>query len=418
MKRGIILLAIFLFGSQAAFAADNPEELKQAINAKNQALQEVNLKLLQTQKDLEATQTQGKSLQQQIKTFDSNISRLNLTIRSSELTIDKLGLEITSLNDEIDGIEKEMTMKKDAVSDLLRELQRKSEETVLTSFLRSKSLAEAVTEAQSIVDLNSGLSDEVTKLKDLNDQLSQKLADISGKKSDMELENKNLKYRKQITETQKTDRQTLLQQTKNQEKTYQQMVADLEKQQESLSDEIQKFEDELRAKFDPNLETGKRPGVLSWPVVLQSVGGTGRISQHFGEVSGLYRGRPHNGMDIATPLGTPVFAAADGKVIAVGNNDVSAWRKYQYGKHIMIEHANNLTTLYAHLSKQVVSVGDTVQRGTLIGYSGNTGYSTGPHLHFGLYWSPSVIFKSIPPAAGVVPIGVILAPEDYLPTNR
>lgn len=110
------------------------------------------------------------------------------------------------------------------------------------------------------------------------------------------------------------------------------------------------------------------------------------------------------------------MAAADGKVIAIGNNDkgTSRWARYQYGKYIVIEHENNLSTLYAHLSRIIVQKGEAVKRGDIIGYSGETGYSYGPHLHFTVYWTPSVQFKSIPPAAGLVPVGVTINPMDYL----
>ena len=102
--------------------------------------------------------------------------------------------------------------------------------------------------------------------------------------------------------------------------------------------------------------------------------------------------------------------------MAVDNNDrgVSRWQKYQYGRYVLIKHDNNLSTLYAHLSRQVVARGATVKRGDLIGYSGNTGYSTGPHIHLTVYWAPSVQMKSVPPAAGLVPVGVTIDPNDYL----
>ena len=87
----------------------------------------------------------------------------------------------------------------------------------------------------------------------------------------------------------------------------------------------------------------------------------------------------YNGVDFGAPIGTPVKAAASGTVIiAKGGNTYNGG----YGNYIVIEHSNGTQTLYAHLSKTETSVGDTVKQGEEIAKSGNTGKSTGPHLHF------------------------------------
>lgn len=103
---------------------------------------------------------------------------------------------------------------------------------------------------------------------------------------------------------------------------------------------------------------------LSWPV-------QGRVTSHFGP----RWGRMHNGTDIAAPTGTPVHAAASGKVT------YSDWAG-TYGQLIVIDHGNGLETRYAHNSQLLVRVGDQVQRGQRIALVGSTGQSTGPHLHF------------------------------------
>lgn len=84
----------------------------------------------------------------------------------------------------------------------------------------------------------------------------------------------------------------------------------------------------------------------------------------------------HAGRDIACPIGTPIYAAADGVVIHINDQADS------YGNHIMISHGNDVYTLYAHNSQLLVSVGDTVKQGQQIAVSGNTGNTTGSHLHF------------------------------------
>lgn len=87
----------------------------------------------------------------------------------------------------------------------------------------------------------------------------------------------------------------------------------------------------------------------------------------------------HNAVDLANKTGTPIFAAADGKVI-VSKFD-GKWNG-GYGNYVVISHPNGMQTLYAHMSDVLVSVGDKVTQGQTIGKMGETGLATGPHLHF------------------------------------
>lgn len=83
----------------------------------------------------------------------------------------------------------------------------------------------------------------------------------------------------------------------------------------------------------------------------------------------------HNGVDLAAPTGTPIYATADG---IVGRAD---WFS-SYGLYVSIDHGADLETRYAHMSRLAVAAGDTVKKGDVIGYVGSTGRSTGPHLHY------------------------------------
>ena len=90
----------------------------------------------------------------------------------------------------------------------------------------------------------------------------------------------------------------------------------------------------------------------------------------------------HTGLDLAVPLGTPVFAAADGAVVFARGMADSTGNLIGYGNYILIQHDANLRTLYGHLMTIGVKEGDIVKRGQLIGLVGSTGNSTGPHTHF------------------------------------
>ncbi len=86
----------------------------------------------------------------------------------------------------------------------------------------------------------------------------------------------------------------------------------------------------------------------------------------------------HDGIDIGTPMNTPVYAVADGTVVQSGKND-------GYGEYVEIDHGNGLHSFYGHLIGRYVVYGKKVKQGQIIAKSGNTGYSTGPHLHFGAH---------------------------------
>ncbi|MFN3631781.1 MULTISPECIES: M23 family metallopeptidase [Exiguobacterium] len=107
----------------------------------------------------------------------------------------------------------------------------------------------------------------------------------------------------------------------------------------------------------------------------------GRLSQGFGSASGQFGYTFHNGLDIAAKTGTPVYAAEAGKVTKVSSSG-------PYGNHIQIEHnvdGQKWTTVYAHLHKVDVKTGQSVRQGEPIGQIGNTGNSSGPHLHFEIH---------------------------------
>jgi len=103
-----------------------------------------------------------------------------------------------------------------------------------------------------------------------------------------------------------------------------------------------------------------------------------------GIVTGVYgtqryyngvKGRYHNGHDIAADIGTPIYSPSKGKIILTGNY-------YYNGKFVMINHGNNLISIFLHMNQISVSKGSIVEKGEIIGTVGNTGLSTGPHLHW------------------------------------
>jgi murein DD-endopeptidase MepM/ murein hydrolase activator NlpD len=142
-------------------------------------------------------------------------------------------------------------------------------------------------------------------------------------------------------------------------------LAAMEQNLTSLTDRSTKLEDFYR---DQSVLLSSTPSI--WPV-------RGYLSASFGNRLDPFTGQRdfHSGIDVSTPIGTKIFAPADGVV-------VSAAAQGAYGNSIVIDHGYGVVTRYGHMEGYAVKPGQKIRRGDLIGYVGNTGRSTGPHLHY------------------------------------
>jgi murein DD-endopeptidase MepM/ murein hydrolase activator NlpD len=409
---------------------DEVQTLRQQIDERSVELDVLQGQQAELEEKLRQTGEEKGSLERELLNINWRVNQLEISMRSNRLTIEKLGLERQSLNEVVKNTEAEIENKKDTVGRLLVKLQQKDNESFLAIFLKSSTLSENISEIQSIMMLEGNLTKSVNQLRDLQTNLIQESNEIKNKERGIEIEQKTLENRQYLVTDQKNEKQYLLTQTKSQEQVYKEKIAELDQKQAEISQVMSGIEEKLRLTLDPSLLPVKRSGLLALPVKTDSC-----VTQWYGRTEFArthYHSKFHRGIDFRAPFGEPVFAAMDGTIAVVDNNDkgITRWQKYQYGKYVMIEHNNNLSTLYAHLSRQVVKEGETVNQGDIIGFSGNTGYSFGAHLHFGVYVTPIIGWRQsysegkaresgglieIPPAAGLVPVGVTLNPMDYLP---
>ncbi len=417
LSSGLLFALVYYYNFAAAQTAAIPtqqamtrEELQVQVQEKAKQLDELNKQIEETKQALSETKGNRLTLQRELAILQNNVNQLDLSIKSDQITIEKLRLEVESLGYDLVDIRSSMADKKSAIIKILIEIQRNDKDTgnLLVIFLRSKSLADGILEAQNIKNLQNQLTADIANLRSLHDEYNDKIQDASQKKQDISFHQQNQVNKKLIVQDQKTERQTLLTQTRNKESLYEKQVTDLEKLQRQIADEIETLDAVLRTKIDPSLLPAPGHGVLLTPV--QGITSQGYGATEFAKNG--YQGHWHNGIDIAASIGTPVFAADGGKVVAVGNQDTYCYHG-AYGKFVVISHENNLTTLYAHLSRQIVNKGDIISRGQVIGYIGRTGYATGPHLHFTVYAQPT-FYMGPSNVCGQMPYGGDLNPASYL----
>src|SRR3989344_2578691 len=197
-------------------AVSEAENLRGLIEEKSAELQKIQEEREKIEKNIEENAQSKNSLTKELKTIDYNISQLNLSIKANKLTLEKLELEINSLGTNILSIEKNVDAKKTTIGKLFVELQQKDRENLLILFLRNKSLAEGVAEAQSIASVNRDLELGVAELRNLQVDLSSRLAEEKNKKHSKQIETSNLSNRQAIVQDQKKEKQQVLVQTKNQ----------------------------------------------------------------------------------------------------------------------------------------------------------------------------------------------------------
>ena len=213
----------------------------------------------------------------------------------------------------------------------------------------------------------------INDLKDLQAEIKEKKATLETSKTESESAKAELVSKQSELNTQRSEANAVIQQLSANESETEGVLADLEAQQDALWAEAQRLSDQLVAQQAASGQsTESNPGGYIWPVdsryITSTMGGR--------ESPGGIGSTNHKGTDIGrVGYTSSVYASKSGTVI------VSQYSS-SYGNYIVISHGSGNTTLYAHMSKRLVSVGDYVDQGDTIGITGSTGNSTGPHLHF------------------------------------
>jgi len=410
----VFLLTVFLCNTAPLYAITY-QELQKEIDAKKQQINQLIQQAEIYNAELEKTQSTKRTLSNELKQIQNNLNNLNYKIKINEIQIEKLNLEIQQLEMDISNTSDEITIKKEILAKTLQDLYEKNRElNPLVIVLKNIKISEALSEINGIQNISSNLQITLDELNNLKEDLSNRKTNSEQKKAELERVKEELNNQKQIVLALQDEKTTLLNKTKDQEKNYQALLDNIEKQRAEIELEISRLEEALKAQIDPSALPSARAGLLLWPVsnpvITQGFGVT--ISSKYFYNIGRYKTPSHNGIDLKASIGTPIYAAEDGEVIAVGNQDLYCY-KGAYGKFVVIRHYNNLTTLYAHLSLYIVKKGDIVKRGQVIGYSGNTGFATGPHLHFTVYFSPTFQMTQSN-SCGPMPIGAPINPLPYL----
>ncbi len=412
------LLAFFLTASFAvsgvAFAQDEAKvnDLKSKIDNHKDSLDQLNSEISQLKNQIDTISKQKKTLQGELKSIELVRQKIQKEAEITRIKAQRTNTAIGMLDKNIKDKQSAISRQKVAVALAIQRIAENDQKSLIEILLASASLSDAFTESDQMEQLQENFIGEMDKLRGMT-------RDLHADKQAQEVEftkakeyGKQLNNQKELVEDKKQEQTELIKQTSNKESEYQSQLKEKERRKKQFESELEAFESELKIAVDET--TFPKVGTKVFVSPLDNI----RFTQHFGYTAAaktLYASGKHTGTDFAAQVGSNVYSVAAGTVVAVGDTD-TACRGASYGKYVYIVHKNGLATLYAHLSKIVVTPGQSVSAKEQIAYSGNTGYSTGPHLHLGVFAASATNVDNVPSksCAGAVFRMPVAPKEAYL----
>lgn len=392
----VLMIGSTIFGALSMAMAASKSELKSK-------LADIKSEKAQVEEKLAEYEKKKDNYAGQIGTLNNKINLTEQEIDATEEAIDQLTADIEETKKNLKQAEKDLAEKQELFETRIRVMYENGDTTYLEVLLSSESFGDMLDNMEiisQIMEYDKGVVGEYTEIRNSIQEMEQSLE--SDRKQHKEYRD-SLKAEKADLEADKADLSKMLAKVENDSAYAKKVSEQLEAEQQQINDEIAELSRKeaeaaaAAAAAKKQSSSSSSSSSSSGSSAQYSSGGSGSmiwpcptytyISSYFGgrvhPITGKWQGG-HKGIDVASGKGNPVIAAASGTV-------VKSYLSSSYGNYVVISHGGGLMTAYAHMTKRMVSVGDTVAAGEQIGTVGSTGNSTGNHLHFEVYQNGSAV---------------------------
>lgn len=346
------------------------------------------------------------ALAEEKKRAEATVKELEALKGDTAAYVKKLDNSLEVLSEELAQLDREITAKEDAIAAAKEDLEaagavevsqyesmklrikymyEKGDSNYVDLLMESGSLSELLNKVEYISKIAEYDREKLNEYAVIKAQIAQKEQSLSEEREELLSLQQQTEAKHASVEELLTAKQNELKNVENKLSQAENAVSEYEKDLKAQEDAIKAIEAELKRKEEEEKKKAEAAGKnyttksigdirFTWPCPASS-----RITSAFGSRSSPTEGASsnHKGIDIGAPTGTDIVAAASGTVV------VSTY-SYSAGNYVMLNHGGGVYTVYMHASQRLVSVGDTVKSGQVIAKVGSTGYSTGPHLHFGV----------------------------------
>ncbi|MFA6428043.1 MAG: peptidoglycan DD-metalloendopeptidase family protein [Candidatus Buchananbacteria bacterium] len=390
------LITLWLLGGVFSQGPVLAQTVTEQITDRKQRIDEINKQIAEYQDKIRQKQAESVSLKNELNILGSQISKTQLEIKAKQEQVQQTQLEIQQLQLQLEQKNLEISKNKEDLANFLRLIFKYQEQGTLAVFFSQNNFSDFFDQLKFSQNFQSKLQQDLQSLEELKKNLAAKQADLQGHKISLEKISDKLEENKAVLDNQKGAKSTLMSKAKNSEKEFQKLVTQLKAEQAQISAEITSLEKKARQ----NLTSQQAKQIqalgnvlLQWPVPSHTV------TAYFHDPDYPFRYvYEHPAVDIRAAQGTAITAAEAGYIGTAKNAGLG----YSY---IMIIHNEQISTVYGHVSKILVSEDEFVKKGQVIALSGGSpgtpgaGRMTfGPHLHFEVRYN-----------------GIPVNPLDYLP---
>ncbi|MBQ1270132.1 MAG: peptidoglycan DD-metalloendopeptidase family protein [Clostridia bacterium] len=380
------LLAFLMIASTVMGAVSASAVSQATVNALKDQLSSVTTKKKNAKKELASLQSQKSSILAEIEKLDAAIEAATEEIEVQQQLITELEglIEVKEL-ELAESQQKEETQYA-KLKDRVRFMHENGSMSYLSILLSSDDFADFLSRYEIVSQISKYDKNLFEELKALKEQIAEQKASLEADHADAVTLKASMDENKRTLEVQFNERNAQMKKVEEAEAEAKVQYAEIAKEEDKITAAVQKAVRELAAQSSSTYVGGN----MMWPLPAANNVITCKYGMRTHPITGVYK--LHTGIDLRASTGTKIYAANAGTVI-------KATYSSAYGYYVVVNHGGGTSTLYAHMSKMAVKNGQKVSQGTVLGYVGSTGYSTGPHLHFeviknGNYVNPVTMYPN------------------------